>query len=694
MKSEKYTLLSSIALAMAFVATAGQAQVAQTMTTEQIAISARPSRDSITLRWAPLNYAAWRAAIKYGYRVERFTLTRNNVILSDYEKIILRDFLKPWPEDAWKEIVARNKYAAIAAQALFGDRFEVDLARSDVFDIVDKVKENEQRFAFALFSADMSPEVAMASGLWLTDKNIKQGEKYLYRVVINTLESVQGSAYLAPEDDYTLPAPGNLKAEFQENAVSLKWDKSVVHYYTAYIVERSIDGKTFTQVSDSPFVTVSPIETQETRYEYAMDSLKDLSQTYHYRVSGITPFGEAGPPSATVSGKAVPSVAQVPFITAVNNYDNKRLVVNWEFEEHDNDAINGFSIERSNGPNGIFAVINPTTLPPEIRSFTDNDPLPVNYYRVTAKGLDGDSYASHLYFAQLVDSIPPVAPTGLNATVSDSGTVTISWKPNNENDILGYRIYKAYHKSEELAQVTSEPHHDTIFADVVNLHTLNEYVYYSVMAIDINQNHSTLSALLKVTLPDKIPPQPPVFLPSANTAEGVNLKWIPSPSEDVVQYAVYRSVRRSGEWEQKATVKATADSTHAYLDVSAEPGQVNVYTVIAIDDAGLESEPAAPVNGFNISSSLRPAIAWKRPRVIREDNKLTLMWEYQQPQAELFRIYKATDHQRPVLFKVLPANTHELTDTMIPGKHYSYQIMAVFSDGNQSSFSEELEFQY
>ena len=683
-----------MALGMAFVTTAARGQVAAAITTEQIAVSARPSPDSITLRWAPLNYAAWRAANIHGYRVERYTLTRNEVVLSDYEKIILKDIIRPWPEDTWKEIVQRNKYAAIAAQALFGDRFEVDLEQSDVFTIVDKVKENEQRFAFALFSADMSPEVAIASGLWLTDKDVKAGEKYLYRIVINAFDSLRGSAYLGPRDPYTLPAPENLKAEFQQEVVSLKWDKSMVHCYTAYILERSLDGTLFTPVSDEPFVTVSPGDTKDSPYEYAIDSLEDLTQTYHYRVIGITPFGESSPPSATVSGKAVPSVSQVPFITAIENHDNQSLVIHWDFGENDNDAIDGFLIERSNEPNGEFTIINPKTLPPETRSFEDGDPRKVNYYRVIAKGLDSDRYASHLYFAQLIDSIPPLAPTGLDAIVSDSGSVTLTWKVNTENDILGYRIYKAFHRSEELAQVTSEPHTGTTFVDVVNLHTLNEHVYYSVMAIDINQNHSKLSALLKVTLPDKVRPQPPVCLPATNSNEGVSLRWTSSPSEDVVQYAVYRRLHGSGGWKQTGVVKATLDSTYSYRDVTSLPGEMNVYTVTAIDEAGLESEPAAPVNGLNTSESLRPAIAWKRPRVMPEDNKITLTWEYQQGQTELFKIYKATDHQRPVLFKVLQAKANELTDTIVPGKHYSYRIMAVFSDGFQSFLSEELVFQY
>ena len=135
------------------------AQLQNDIVPERIAVRARPSVDSITLRWAPLNFNVWRAANLNGYRVERYVLARNGSLLPKAEKSILTHALKPLAESAWEPLVKADRYGAIAAQALFGTRFEVDLKQSDVFTIVNKVHENEQRFAFALFSADMSPQV-------------------------------------------------------------------------------------------------------------------------------------------------------------------------------------------------------------------------------------------------------------------------------------------------------------------------------------------------------------------------------------------------------------------------------------------------------------------------------------------------------------------------------------------------------
>ena len=94
---------------------------------ETIAVTARPSADSITLRWAPMSHNVWRWGNNYGYRIERYVMSRGGRLLARPEKKILHPALKPLPESDWEDLVRRERYAAIAAQALFGEKFEVDI---------------------------------------------------------------------------------------------------------------------------------------------------------------------------------------------------------------------------------------------------------------------------------------------------------------------------------------------------------------------------------------------------------------------------------------------------------------------------------------------------------------------------------------------------------------------------------------
>lgn len=660
---------------------------------EVIAVRARTWDDSLTLRWAPTTSDLWRIGMQSGYTVERYLLARNGSLVTRPEKVVLAPSLLPLPENEWEALVRTNLYAAIAAQAMFGDRFEIDLTESDALTIVNKVNENEQRFSFALFASDMSPEAARASALWFTDRSVKRGEKYLYRIVIQSTDSLRGSIFVNADERTPLPPPQNLRVEFSENLVSLRWDKDHGNYYTAWKVERSHDQKVFAPISEMPIMTVSPSDSEDTPYHYALDSLMDFSRPYYYRVIGLTPFGEHSPPSSVEGGTATPAVRQPPYIRSAVSLDNMTIAIAWDFPEADNVAIQGFAVERCISPGGDFKSIGPM-LPPVTRTFEDKQPDVVNYYKVKAFGLDGESYSSPLYFSQLIDSIPPAAPSGLEAQVSDDGVVSLSWEENTEPDLYGYRIFKANHQSEEPAQLTVSPAREARFSDTINLSTLNEYVYYRAMAVDLNQNQSTLTLPLKVALPDKVAPQPPVLLPVKSADGGIGISWAASPSHDVVGYALYRRSPGQQQWEKLTQLTADADALHDYIDTAVRPAETRYYTVLAIDDAGLESVPAHPVSGTRPDRELKPPVHWRNPVLIREENLLTLRWDYEENQPEYFRLYTHRNRESAILHKTLQGDVREFSDHIIPGKHYTYRLVAVFKNGTTSEMSDPLIFQY
>jgi fibronectin type 3 domain-containing protein len=661
---------------------------------EHIAIAARPSADSINLRWAPLSFSVWKKGNEHGYVIERYVMVRNDKVLTTPEKTVLTVIpLKPLPEEKWEPIVKTTNYAAIAAQALYGDKFEVDLGKTDVLTIVNKVRENEQRFSFALFAADISPVTAKASGLWFTDKKVMKGEKYLYRIHIATADSLRGSIFISSHDPYSLTAPQNLSAEFKDNLVSLRWEKNKVNTYTAYQVERSSDGKTFKAISDVPIITVLPTEQADSRFEYATDSLPDMSTNWHYRVKGITPFGDYGNPSNVVSGKGNPEIKEVPHINADENIDNNRIRIMWEFSSENQKTVKSFSVERSSKPQGTYNSISPL-LPPSARSFEDKTPSQVNYYRIVANGFNGEKFRSPIYLSQLVDSIPPATPIGITAKADEYGNVELLWEANKDADIFGYRVYRGNHENEELSQVTTEPVRATSFSDKVAVNTLNKSVFYCVMAIDNNQNHSGLSSILKVSLPDKIKPQPAAFLPVKSNEHGVILSWIRSGSHDVVRYEVYRQASDKREWQRIKSIAATSDTTYSFTDDNASTARAANYTVIAIDDAGLESDPATPVKGGKIDNALHSAIRWKEPVKDIDKNTILLSWEHTASGIKAFQLYKAENKNPLSLYRTLPGGKFEFADVVKQGKEYQYAVLVIFENGTKSKLSEPVVVQF
>ncbi len=142
----------------------------------QIQVIARALPGKIILRWAPTNTLAWQYCNKYGFKIERVTMTKKNKLLKNRKmQILTNDTVKLWHEDQWETIVYDktgevNKYVAIAAQAIFGESFKItEDYTNNITKIIQKSQENEMRFTFALFAADKSLNVAKAMGLMFVD---------------------------------------------------------------------------------------------------------------------------------------------------------------------------------------------------------------------------------------------------------------------------------------------------------------------------------------------------------------------------------------------------------------------------------------------------------------------------------------------------------------------------------------------
>ncbi|HEU5148627.1 MAG TPA: hypothetical protein VFT90_17995, partial [Chryseosolibacter sp.] len=136
------------------------------------------------------------------------------------------------------------------------------------------------------------------------------------------------------------------------------------------------------------------------------------------------------------------------------------------------------------------------------------------------------------------------------------------------------------------------------------------------------------------------------------------------------------------------------DSLYSYMDVTPRAGVRNFYTILSIDDAGLESEPASPVAGAIPVNALKNAVELKKPRINREENAVTLMWDEPEGVVEAFRIFRSVDHGPMMAYQTITGEQPRFVDIVIPGKTYRYRILSLFANGQQSAVSNELEVVY
>jgi len=179
--------------------------------------------------------------------------------------------------------------------------------------------------------------------------------------------------------------------------------------------------------------------------------------------------------------------------------------------------------------------------------------------------------------------------------------------------ITGYRIYRSeIHPSapasspEELPQGKPESHAALLAssesnnyrdASFVFEHTY-VYIVRSVIQVEGDELESSDSQPVTVTPHDTFPPAPPqglvaALLPGlAPSTVFVDLSWSINLETDLAGYRVYRS-EQEGIRGQLVTPELLP--TPAVRDRSVQPGHRYWYTATAVDRAGNESEPGAPV---------------------------------------------------------------------------------------------------
>lgn len=656
----------------------------------EIRVIARPLVDSVLLRWAPSTYEIWKEANRVGYVVERFTLVKDTVMVSKPQGVVISHSpLRPSPLPQWEHYSEMDDFVGVAAQAIYGQSFEISAQKTTgIVDIINKSTDQENRFTFALFSADQSPLTARLSGLWFTDKNVKKGESYLYKVYLALSATVKydtGYIYTGPDEYRPLPKPTELKASFGDKMVLLTWIKEgVERYYNGFYIEKSQDnGKTFTTVNQKPFVNPEHEMSDRYRFYFFIDSLHENNRKYIYRVYGHSPFGEKGPISDTISGKGIDNIKDNPHITQKEIINQQQVKIQWEFPSDKAGIIDGFRIVRSHLDTKDFQLIS-GNLPVECRTFTDTLPLSVNYYKVVAFKEGGAATFSLPVLVQMPDSIPPLPPTGLVAYADTSGRVILRWSRNREPDIYGYRIYRGNSKKEEFSQLTVSPVIDTVFYDFVNLKTLSKHIYYQVLALDNRQNYSKFSPVLEVERPDIVPPVAPLITGLENTTKGIVLQWANSTSGDVIRHIIYRSDNHRKLWFPCAEFR---DSTQSFTDTLTTSDSVYSYKIRAMDKSGNFSDYSRTVTAKKLLSNSKNLTI--RYKVDRERNLIFLYWNAPQQQVKSFTIYRKSGNGILSMFANVDGNQLSYTDSALEFNHtYTYGIKICYSNGSVSKLSE------
>lgn len=640
------------------------------------------NEQTIKLRWAPVNAGAWVDGKKYGYVLERYTLIVDSVYQKNPVKGISGLEIKAAPLAGWEKRALESDYAAVVAQAFYGDHFELTSTSSNIGDIMNQANELEQRFATSVFMAEYDYEAAELAGWAYTDRNARKNEQYLYRIILNRPRKQAGdtaAVLIGYADKRELPRPLNPDAIWGDRSVMLMWNYELLSdVYHSYHIERKSSEETgFTRITKLP-ATALNANMQSIFYT---DSLADNETEYAYRVWGITTFNEEGPVSEIISGKGKNSISCIPNILSGYFTGQDKAHISWSFDCESIEQISRLEVKRASAPDGAYQTVA-GKLSPHTREASFDLHENINYVKVFALTKDSMELSSLPFLLNREDTVPPAVPTGLKVEIDSSAIARLSWNPNTEPDLRGYRILRSFNSDEEKSSIVSGPVTLNNFTDTLSLSLGNEKVYYSVTALDMHYNESAPCVHVAAEKPNSKTPALPVITGYEILGEGnVSLSWISDKARTDIRYRLNRIP--SGRPDSLSIVLETDEKTDSHTDEVEESGDYT-YWLVATDTRGKSSESP---QRLSISTSVNKSvngISGFNSYVNRKDGYVELSWK-KHPQAALYRIYKQAGNKPAFLWKETDVNENRMVDEQLsPNTVYKYTILFINNAGRMS----------
>jgi len=654
--------------------------------------------DSVSLLWVPSDYDNFRRGVEEGNVVERR--------VKGAEQWTTLSSMLPISNQAWDQLGKKIEDAALMQELIYMNdkksgivpEDENPTPLSDSFqELVDEGEgdsEEEMMFNFGLITALTNVQIAKAAALFYVDKTVGKNTVYEYRAIFGNQKETDKSQIVTVDMNRltVLPKPKEFHGSFSKSDVVFQWPvDDLSDVYAAYRLERSLDGKKFTQVNERPIIYSYSDEEFENTVVFK-DVLVDRKTVHHYRMSGYSPFGIYGPPSDVVKGKGVPDFdVQVTIDTIAVNEKNE-AIIRWSVDPSDTKLIKGFVIDKARTPEHEFQPVEKTLLSAKRRDYIDKKTMRTSYYRVHAVGFNENEVSTSFpYFAFQQDSIPPDPPTGLKGTIDSLGVVILEWTPNKEDDIFAYRVFVSNDNTPDSYIGAS----DTLlltpfFTDTLPLNTLTNEIYYKVVAVDLNYNHSKMSEAVKLMKPDTIPPVKSIILKVHQPADNMEIVWENSSSLDVGKLVLLRQVSDTGQVVMVKEWNKLPEKS-IYTDTYRFSGEQVRYILRTYDYSGNMSED---VSFWEKAKGSLPPCANNLQVTPKHDKALIeLTWERGNCAIEKIHIYRQVNNGKTLLLTTINGAQRVFEDKKVKsGETYKYILQAVGNRFSPAIYSEVIDF--
>jgi fibronectin type 3 domain-containing protein len=246
----------------------------------------------------------------------------------------------------------------------------------------------------------------------------------------------------------------------------------------------------------------------------------------------------------------------------------------------------------------------------------------------------------------------PTQPAGLQAR-GGSQKVVLSWNPNTESNLLGYKVFRGTTPMGPFAKIASVKKNKFTDEDLEN----NCTYYYKVQAFSQQGKESPASAVIAAeTAPS---PFSPIIIDATPLIGGIRICWTTNPRKgddgtEISGFKIYRATEPEGEYLWVASISTESDwaaslsnerdtrsksrlKKHKYEDSGLNDGAKYYYRLTAFNNRQVESDFSSALEGSTVS---RPPGLQATGDMIRE---IHLQW-HASPFSEIkgYRIYRNT----------------------------------------------------
>ena len=540
--------------------------------------------DSIALRWAPVKADYWYKQLHQPCLVARREVSPNPgdyVVISDSIRLMpeasLEQYASSHPDHPLLIVLLNNAYR----------EWENSLYDGDIATMMEKASNFNNRWSLTLFAADRDPVVANAAGMRFVDKTVKKGVTYAYKVFIP-------GTYMASDNKIVHPnirkfTPMIYQGFQRDSSLVIQWQKHMHDaHFSAYYIERAEDNKTFKRLNEAPYVQAFSDDPALQSHYYTYTDRVANGKNYQYRIIGLDAFGDESKPSTSVALKAKDLEPPLkPVVDAQVDSLKKGILISWT-HAHPEDVKN-YMVWYAEG--GSDAMVVSGVLAADASSFfhQPEDFNGMGKYTVACRDADGNVNLSDEKLIRVPDFIRPAAPIQLEATTDSTGLIRVHWAEAPEKDIIGYFVYAADGDERHFYRLTPKLYPFRQFTDTVDVYSLTEKRFYTVIAVDDAMNYSDYSDTLEVERPDIMPPSPAWIHSYTLTDTSIVLQMVQSSSSDVTRHVIMRKLSSEASWNVLDTILEWP-LNDSYADTSVTGGQTYIYTLLAFDEKGLASK--------------------------------------------------------------------------------------------------------